>query len=93
MINGNPHDFVDTVYSGQDIIYVFRGIKYWFQGYTVAQGNCHMEIFQYSPPSETDIWECDAATMEACLNAFLDARIFDGKTFWEVESEIEWVDD
>ena len=52
-----------------------------------------MEIFQYSPPSETDIWECDAATMEACLNAFLDARIFDGKTFWEVESEIEWVDD
>ncbi len=45
------------------------------------------------PPSEEDIWECNAATMEECLNAFLDARIFDGKTFWEVESEIEWVDD
>lgn len=45
------------------------------------------------PPSEEDIWECNAATMEECLIAFLDARIFDGKTFWEVESEIEWVDD
>ena len=93
MINGNPHDFADTVYSGQNIIFVYQGIKYWFQGYTLTPDHCHMEIFQYLPPSEKDIWEYDGSSMEECLNAFLDARIFDDKTFWEVESEIEWVDD
>ncbi len=27
------------------------------------------------------------------VEKFLQAPIFDGKTFWEVEQEIEWVDD
>ena len=94
MKNGDPHDFVNTVYSGQDIIFVFHGIKYWFQGYTIQEsGIDHMEIFQYQPPSDKDIWSYDSDSMEKCLEAFLSAPIFDVKTFWEAESEIEWVDD
>ena len=94
MINGNPHDFVDTAYSGQDIIFLFHGIKYWFQGYTIKEdGTNHMEVFQYQPPSDNYIWECNSDSIEKCLAAFLEAPIFDGKTFWEAESEIEWVDD
>jgi len=91
MINGNPHDFIDTVYSGQDIIFVFHGIKYWFQGYT-DNGKSHMEIFQYVPSSDGFLWIHDDDSMLKCLEAFLDAPIFNGKTFWEAESEIEWVD-
>ena len=93
MINGDPHDFVDVAYTGQDIIFVFRGVKYWFQGYTNFETHIsHMEVFQYQPPSEDYIWEIDSDSMEKCLEAFLEAPIFDGKTFWEAESEIEWVD-
>ena len=98
MINGDPHEFVDHLYSGQDTVFVFHGVKYWFQGYTVEETKTdHMEIFQYQPSPEPTgdyyLWTCDADSMEKCLDAFLDAPIFDGKCFWDVESEIEWVDD
>ncbi len=35
MINGNPNEFVDTIYTCQDIVFVYAKIKYWFQGYVV----------------------------------------------------------
>ena len=33
MIGGNPNDFLDRIYSCQDTIYIYMGVKYWFQGY------------------------------------------------------------
>lgn len=55
----------------------------------------YMEIFRYAPQwdDEEFIWIHNDVSMQKCLEAFLDAPIFDGKTFWEAESEIEWVDD
>ena len=94
MINGDPHDFIDTVYSGQDIVYLYHGIKYWYQGYLNPKTNLsHMEVFQYNPPGDGYVWEYDSKSpSDDGLEAFLEAPIFDGKTFWEAESEIEWVD-
>lgn len=91
MIDGNPYDFVKTVYTGQDIVFLFHGIKYWFQGYTIPTG-FHMEIFQCQPPEEEFVWEHDDSSSEKCGDAFLTAPIFNGKTFWEAEQEIQWVD-
>ncbi len=91
MINGDPHDFIETIYSGQDVPYSFRGRKYWFQGYNKAEG-FFMEIYHCDPPYD-DIWSYFGSDSERCGNAFLEARIFDGKTFWEVEQEIEWLDE
>ena len=83
---------MDRIYSCQDTVFVFAGIKYWFQGYTMPNGEVHREIFPYQPPSETCLWEYDGATIEECQNAFLEAPIFNGKTFWDAEQQIEWVD-
>ncbi|MCH3973388.1 MAG: hypothetical protein LKE53_11640 [Oscillospiraceae bacterium] len=93
MINGDVKEFVDRIYSCQDTIFVFQGIKYWFQGYTIPDKGVHMEVFQYQPPCEEYVWEYDGKTITECQNAFLKAPIFGGKTFWNAESEIEWVDD
>ena len=93
MIDGNPNEFIDKAYTGQDIIFIYHGIKYWFQGYTKNNGICHMEIFQYQPSSDDYIWEHNDVSMEKCLDEFIKAPIFDGKTFWDVEQEIQWVDD
>ena len=81
MIGGNPNDFLDRIYSCQDTIYIYKGIKYWFQGYMPDSAD------------NKDIWSYDATTIEQCKQAFIDAPIFDGKTFWDVEQDIEWVDD
>lgn len=93
MINGNPHDFIDRIYTGQDITFVFDHKKYWFQGYT-DKGVAHMEIFQYYPVTDEEyLWSFDSESMEVCLQSFEMAKIFNGKSFWEVENEIEWIDE
>ena len=92
MIGGSPTEFVDRIYSCQDTVFIYKGIKYWFQGYMPDENSAHMEVTQYQPSSERDVWSYDGKTIEECQNAFLQAPIFDGKTFWEAEQEITWVD-
>lgn len=93
MINGNANEFVDRIYSCQDTVFIYDGIKYWFQGYMPTEDSVHMEIFQQQPSSEEYIWEYNGKSIEEGQQLFLKAPIFNGKTFWEVETEIEWVDD
>lgn len=93
MIGGNPNDFLDRIYSCQDTIYIYGGIKYWFQGYMPDSDTVHMEIIQYQPASNKEIWSHDATTIEQCVQAFVDAPLFHGKTFWDAEQDIAWVDD
>ena len=91
MINGDPKDFIEVVYSGQDIPFLFRGQKFWFQGYN-QNGGCHMEVMECFPPYNLR-WEHNDVTYQVCGDAFQKAPMFDGKTFWEVEHEIEWLDE
>ena len=44
MINGDPNDFLDTVYSGQEIFFIYRGNHYMYQGYTQQEGLLTMEL-------------------------------------------------
>lgn len=92
MIGGNVNEFVDRIYSCQDTVFVYHGIKYWFQGYTRRDDDVHMEVIADDPPSEEYLWEYDGKSIDECHKAFLEAPMFDGKTFWEVEQEITWVD-
>lgn len=91
MINGNPNRCLEVVASGQDITYKFRGIIYWYQGYNKGD-KFRMEIFKHIPSSPGCVWECERNTYLDCYNEFIKAPIFDGKTFWEAEQEIEWGD-
>lgn len=92
MINGNAGEFVDRIYSCQDTVFIYRGVKYWFQGYAKDNGTIQMEVFQYQPSAEDCLWEYTGETIEDCQQAFLSAPIFSGKTFWDEECNIEWVD-
>lgn len=92
MVGGKPKDFLDRLYSCQDTVFIYKHIKYWFQGYMPDKNSVHMEIFQYQPSSERNVWEYDGATIDECLKAFIHAKIWNGKSFWDVEQEMEWVD-
>ena len=91
MINGDPNDFLDTVYSGQEIFFIYRGNHYMYQGYTQQEGLLTMELI---PITEDDkpVWKCTVA-FDECLDVFQKAPIFDGKTFWDAEKDIEWTDE
>ncbi len=92
MIDGNPNDFLNRIYSGQDTVFVFKGIKYWAQGYNRSNGGWHYEIIQVQPLSENRLWMCDTDTIDDCFKAFIEAPIFDGHRFWDIENDIQWVD-
>ncbi len=47
MIVGNPNEFLDRIFSCQDTVYIYGGIKYWFQSYMLTKHTVYMEITQY----------------------------------------------
>ncbi len=51
-----------------------------------------MEVMECFAPYNY-LWEYDDSDYQKCGDAFQKAHIFDGKTFWEVEQEIEWLDE
>ena len=71
MIDGSPYRFIEVAYTGQDIIFVYSGIKYWFQGYNEDDGTAHMEIRQHYPEVENNlIWEANCSSMKECLKQY-----------------------
>lgn len=117
MINGNPEEFIESVCNCQDIAFIYKGEKYWYQGYTFDDGvwEVHMECYRMSDGK--NIWHYDGSRLTIAQashgntepdrkyierhiersiregqKSFETSPIFDGKTFWEVEKEIEWVD-
>lgn len=93
MTGGTPKNFLERLYSCQDTVFIYHGIKYWFQGYMPDDESVRMEIFQYQPPEEGYIWFCEGKSIEECLEAFQSADIFENLCFWDAEQEIQWVDE
>lgn len=92
MINGKANDFIDRIYSCQDTVFIFNDVKFWFQGYMLDDKSIHMEIFQVDPAKDDYVWVYNGKSILEGQVAFQKAPIFNGKTFWEVEKDIEWVD-
>ena len=92
MINGDVNEFVDGLYYGDERIFLYNDKKYFIQGYGV-DGKPTLFLETWEPPSDDYIWQHSGDGYSYPVEDFLAAPIFDGKTFWEVEQEIEWVDD
>ena len=90
MIDGNVKEFVDSLYDATEKEYLFRGRHQMIQGY-FKDGVWTYYIQQFNPDADGLIWECSAKTVKECVEEFLKAKIFEGKTFYEAEKEITWV--
>lgn len=98
MINGDPHVFLNIVYNGETIVYRYNEKKYQYQGYVIGN-NYFMEVYQIFDTAEEELasegfeWIHKSGINENPIKVFENAPIFEGKTFWDVEKEIEWLDD
>ena len=92
MIDGNVNEFVDILSRGGELWFLFKGVKYFFQGWYEANG---MHVFvveaENLPDGQKYFWRKSSMKIEECAKAFFDAPIWDGKTFWEAEHEMTWV--
>ena len=106
MINANLEQFLDTGWYNEATLYL-NGYTYWCEGYW-KQGKekpMHFFVYKYkaqivdeiysTPIDEEyetilDIWGFGEDDVK---EQFLKAKIFEGKSFWEVENEIAWYDE
>lgn len=91
MINGNPNEFIDGLYYGDERFFLFKGYKYFIQGYH-EEGKPMLIMYVIESPNNNFEWRAVSNNKDYPVSEFENAPIFDGKTFWQVEQEIEWVD-
>lgn len=91
MTNGDINEFMDKLWGGEELIYTYNGKKYFSQGYNEKSGEYVFELQLWEPEVKI-LWQVVGKDNQDSLDAFLKEPLFDGKTFWEAEKEIEWVD-
>ena len=92
MINGDYKMFVDDLHYGQEMNFSYKNRKYFIQGW-YEKPVYHMELIRFVPLLEKKLWEYNSkVSMSECAKEFMKSKIFDEKTFAEIESEVEWLD-
>ena len=95
MINGNASEFIDEL-TYQDHYAVYQGQKYYFNGC-----QCHYDrngdivsvtLEVYNLTTKEPVFSVTQSSASKCVDQFEKAKIFNGKTFWDAEKDIEWVD-
>jgi hypothetical protein len=108
MINGNLEQFLDTGWFSESTLYL-NGFIYFCAAYakdnnreySVYKWRATNEDNKYFHSICNDdnlvdwerVYEDSDCNLDLIKKRFLEARIFDGKSFWEVESEIAWLDE
>ena len=108
MINANLEQFLDTGWFNEATLYL-NGFTYWCEGWWDLKKEKPMHFYVRKYPSEVvdgiytkridngkddevvfEMWGYGEDDVKA---EFLKAKIFEGKSFWEVESVIAWYDE
>ena len=94
MINGDAREFIDGLHYGDERFFLYNGKKYFIQGYYDSSTNEKpmLEVYVLEPDDNDFEWRAFSKDNNYPVAEFESAKILDGKTFWEVEKEIEWVD-
>ena len=91
MINGDAREFIDGLHYGDERFFIYKGQKYFIQGYFVDE-NPMLEVYILVPSDSTFKWQAVSKDNTYPVAEFESAQIFDNKSFWDVEKEMEWVD-
>lgn len=91
MINGNIQSFLEKLSGGENLEIRHNNIEFQIQGYHI-KNIAYMEMVQTKPFLTGCIWKCKGNDLKECNEKFFNAKIFNNKTFWEAEQEIEWID-
>ena len=106
MINANLEQFLDTGWFSEATLYL-NGYTYWCEGCWNEEREKPMHFFVYkyesvivdkiyTKPKNSNyetVFDIYGKSEEEVKEEFLKAKIFDGKSFWEVEKEIAWYDE
>lgn len=90
MINGDVKEFIDGLHYGDERFFLYNDDKYFIQGY-YDDGKPMLELYIIETDNNFE-WREISENNNYPVEKFENAKIFNGKSFWEVEQDIEWVD-
>ena len=90
--NGNVQEFVDNIHYGDELIFLYHGCKFFLQGYLEDDNRCTLYLDRWEPPGTDYIWVGKGDAKHFPVEEFLQAKLWDGRNFWEAQEEMEWVD-
>lgn len=91
MINGDAKEFIAGLYYGDERFFTYKGKKYFLQGYYEKQ-KALLEIYVIEPFDDSFKYRIFSDDKNYPVTEFEEAKIFNNKSFWEIENEIEWLD-
>ena len=96
MIGGNAKDFIEKLHY-EDHYVIYNGDKFFFNGCrtkTLPKGSVeYVSLEVYNLTTDETIFATKKVSASDCIIAFEEAPIWGGKTFWEIESDMQWVDE
>lgn len=94
MIDGNITEFIDQLYYGQELVFLYKNKKYFIQGWwSEDKTEATMVLTDESADDFVGyLWESHDVKMSVCAEAFLVAPIWDEKSFLQIEKDVTWSD-
>jgi len=108
MINGNINQFLDTGWFSEATLY-YNGYIYWLEAQTTDNDTIffidrwkaqnednkyyHSILNTDGTLSYNRVLEIHGTNMDLLKKQFLESTPFEGKTFWQVEKDIAWLDE
>ena len=95
MKGGNVDKFIDQS-TYEECAVIYKGVKYFFHGLIFdKEKNTYsyvIDIWDNNGNYEKTVFNKTSSSLEKCLELFQNEPLFDGKTFWEAEPDMEWVE-
>lgn len=94
MEGGRVSDFIDA-FSFQSVAVVYKGERYFTDGITTNEkGKYYFFVIKVNNNCEflEDVFDFEGNSIAECITALENAPIWGGKTFYDAESEMTWVD-
>lgn len=96
MIDGKVSDFLDKLYY-EDHYVIYNDEKYFFNGCQCQMdtdgkvNSVRLEVYNLS--TDETVFSITKTSAIECIEALEEAPIWNGKSFWDVESQMKWVDE
>ena len=92
MKSGDITEFIDQLYLGSELVFIYNDKKYFIQGWTEDnKAKMVLDAVSYEK-FDKYIWQHQAKTIKECADAFLSAPIWQNKNFTEIQDNVIWAD-
>ena len=89
MLGNDLNEFIDDLYHNPEKEISFRGKRYMIAGYINETGELYtLEVYTIEKDSK-ELFKHTSKVRYECVEQFEKAKIFDGKTIYEAEKDIE----